>query len=328
MPNSSRCHPVELARLIFFNITMNKPAYTIFDQLALLKQRGMTFRDEAQAFNRLKNISYYRLKGYWWDTQSDPIQHTFRNGTCFEDVMKRYDFDLQLRQLLFGGIEQIEIAVRSKMIYHLSIAYGGLWYLDPSLFDDKVHIYDGKSMTAHCKVLEELQKEFDRSQEDFIKDHKRNYPGQPAQAWKILEIASMGTLSKLYKNLKKTLPERSVISNEMGINSPHVFSGWLEAIAFIRNVIAHHSRLWSRTMVKRPSLQLNNPAGEWFNNPPRQGQIDKPFSTISCMVYLCKHLTRTDDIKQKIINLIDRYPNVPIYKMGFFNNWRNEPLWE
>jgi len=306
---------------------MDKPAYTISDQIALLKKRGMTFRNEAQAHELLKNISYYRLKGYWWDTQIDETQHNFQSGTCFEDIMERYDFDRQLRQILFGGIEQIEIAVRSKMIYHLSIAYGGLWYLNPVLFNDTIHVYEGRSMTAHCKVLEDLQKEFDRSQEDFIKDHKQHHPGQPAEAWKILEVASMGTLSKFYKNLKITLPEKSVISNEMGINSPHIFSGWLESIAFIRNVIAHHSRLWSRTMVKRPSMHLNNPAGLWFTQPLKQGQIDKPFSTISCMTYLCNILNHKQNIRSKIVGLVQTHPNVPIYKLGFFNNWHSEPLW-
>jgi abortive infection bacteriophage resistance protein len=242
-------------------------------------------------------------------------------------MMERYDFDRQLRQILFGGIEQIEIAVRSKMIYHLSIAYDGLWYLNPTLFDAALHSYDGINMTAHSKALEDLQKEYDRSQEDFIREHKRHHPEQPAESWKMLEVASMGTLSKFYKNLKITLPERSIISNEMGVNSPHVFSGWLESIAFIRNVIAHHSRLWSRTMVKRPSMKLNNPVASWFTQAPKQGQIDKPFSTISCMVYLCNHLNQSDDMKQKIINLIDAFPNVPIYKYGFFNRWRSEPLW-
>jgi abortive infection bacteriophage resistance protein len=87
---------------------MNKSAYTIADQIVLLKQRGMIFRDETQACERLKNISYYRLKGYWWDMQSDMTQHLFYPGTCFEDILKRYDFDRKLRRILFGGIEQIE----------------------------------------------------------------------------------------------------------------------------------------------------------------------------------------------------------------------------
>jgi len=287
----------------------------------------MLFQDEKQAIERLKNISYYRLKGYWWDSQSDISLHTFLPNTFFEDILARYDFDRKLRKILFGGIEQIEIAVRTKLIYHLSVAYGGLWYLNPALFNNTTQNINGVDKTVHLWALDELQKEFNRSQELFIKDHQRRYPGQPADAWKIMEVASMGTLSKLYKNLKIILPERGLIANEMGINSPHVFSGWLESIAYLRNIIAHHSRLWSRTMVKRPSMQLNNPTGTWFKQPLKPGQLDKPFSTISCLLYMYRHLCRSDDMKQQIIELIDTYPNLPIYKLGFFNNWRNEPLW-
>ena len=32
---------------------MNKSAYTVADQVALLKQRGMLFRDEAKAYDRV-----------------------------------------------------------------------------------------------------------------------------------------------------------------------------------------------------------------------------------------------------------------------------------
>ncbi|MDR1119914.1 MAG: Abi family protein [Dysgonamonadaceae bacterium] len=307
---------------------MNKPAYTITDQIALLKQRGMIFKDEAQAHNHLQNISYYRFKGYWWDLQSDTTQHLFYPGTCFEDILDRYDFDRKLRRILFGGIERIEIAVRTRLIYHLSLAYGGLWYLNPELFNQVTVNINGVNKTVHLWVLDELQREFARSQELFIKDHQRRYPGQAADAWKILEVASMGTLSKFYKNLKTNLPERSIIANKMGVNSPHVFSGWLESIAYIRNIIAHHSRLWSRTLVKRPGMQLNNPQGAWFSQPLRQGQIDKPFSTISCMVYLCNFLNQPQDMKREIIDLINAYPCVPVYKYGFFNGWQTEPLWK
>ena len=234
----------------------------------------MIFRDELQAYDLLKNISYYRLKGYWWDTLDETTLNTFQPGTCFEDIMERYDFDRHLRQILFGGIEQIEIAVRTKMIYFLSIAYGELWYLNPALFESNPKMKNGITQTTHLHTLDDLQTEFNRSQEIFIRNHQQHYPGQPAEAWKILEVASMGTLSKLYKSLKITLPEKGIISKEMGVNSPHVFSGWMESIAYLRNIIAHHSRLWSRTMMKRPGMHLNNPVKPWFTQPIKQGQID------------------------------------------------------
>ena len=81
-------------------------------------------------------------------------------------------------------------------------------------------------------------------------------------------------------------------------------------------------------MIKRPSLQLNNPVGAWFIRPLKQGQLDKPFSTISCMIYLCGFLHFPQDIKTKIVNLVNSFPNVPVYKLGFFNHWQNEPLWK
>lgn len=206
----------------------NKPAYSIADQISLLKQRGMLFRDEGNAPHFLENISYYRLKGYWWDTQNDFTNHTFHANTYFEDIIDRYNFDRHLRLILFDAIERIEIALRTKMIYHLSMNYGGLWYLDTSLFNSSTITVNGVTKTVHQNTIEELQKEFNRSQEIFIKDHRYRYPNQDADAWKILEVASMGTLSKLYKNLKHQLPEKSAIAKEMGLNLHSELSSWLK----------------------------------------------------------------------------------------------------
>jgi len=75
----------------------NKSARTITEQINLLKSRGMIFKNEEKAVNTLKNISYYRLKGYWWDMHADKTIHTFKNNTIFEDVLDRYNFDRQLR---------------------------------------------------------------------------------------------------------------------------------------------------------------------------------------------------------------------------------------
>jgi abortive infection bacteriophage resistance protein len=203
--------------------------------------------------------------------QNDTERHTFLPGIYFEDIIERYDFDRQLRIILFDAVEQIEIALRTKMIYHLSLAYGGLWYLHPTLFDVTNIAFNSVEQTAHLHILNELQKEFGRSQEIFAKDHCYRYPGENADAWKILEVASLGTLSKLYKNLKNKLPEKAIIANEMGLHSTFTFVGWLEAIALVRNIIAHHSRLWSRQIIKKPSMWLNNPVGRWFLQPLKPG---------------------------------------------------------
>jgi len=322
-------HTIRTASGSFFYIAMaNKPPYSIADQIELLKKRGMLFGNENKALQTLENISYYRLKGYWWDMQDDAVLHVFKPGSHFKDVVDRYNFDRHLRLILFDAIERIEIALRTKMIYHLSIRYGSLWYLDSSLFENKTIVTGNQAITIYQNTINELQKEFNRSQELFIKDQRNRYPNQSADAWKILEVASMGTLSKLYKSLKAQLPEKAIIAKEMGLNLNTELSSWLEALTYVRNIVAHHSRLWSRTMVKTPVERINNPIGPWFSKPLLPVQTKKPFLIISCMVYLCNQVNPDNDIKRKITELIDSNPSIPIYKLGFLNNWKNEPIWK
>ena len=137
----------------------------------------------------------------------------------------------------------------------------------------------------------------------------------------------MGTLSKFYKNLKHQLPEKSSVANEMGLNFHSELSSWLEAITYVRNIIAHHSRLWGRNMVKIPVDNLNNPSQIWFSHPLQPIQKKRPFLIISTMLYLCNKVTPGHSIKSKILDLFNQNPNIPIYELGFLNNWNNEPIW-
>jgi abortive infection bacteriophage resistance protein len=279
----------------------------------------MLFRDEDAAPHFLQNISYYRLKGYWWDLQAERVIHTFQPQTYFEDVVDRYNFDRHLRLILFDAIERIEIALRTQMIYHLSLAYGPCWYQDFKLFTDQVWL---------AKHLDNLMNEFDRSQEIFIVNHKKNHPDTYPESWKIMEVASMGTLSKYYKNLKHDLPEKAAIAKGMGLNLHKELSSWLEAMGYIRNIIAHHSRLWSRDMVKRPMLELKNPKGPWLNLPLNEVQQKKPFLIISSLIFLCNKVTPNHQIKIKILDLFAQYPTMPIYKLGFLNHWNQQEIWK
>ena len=143
-----------------------------------------------------------------------------------------------------------------------------------------------------------------------------------------MEIATFGTISKLYKNLLHQLPEKSAIAKEMGFNLHSELSSWLEAIAYVRNIVAHHSRLWSRNMVKTPIVNLNNPSGPWFSNSLSPVQTKKPFLIISCMLYMCNAIAPQNQIKAKLLDLFENNKNIPIYKLGFLNNWDKEPIWK
>jgi abortive infection bacteriophage resistance protein len=295
----------------------NKDPKTVEEQIQLLKERGMLFHKEELVSHFLENISYYRLKGYWWEMQSDKVEHVFKENSYIEDVIDLYNFDRYLRLLIFDAIERIEIALRTKLIYNLSLSYGPLWYLDYSIFTDGIN---QMSIAGH------LSSEITRSKEQFIIEHKTNHKNELPEAWKALEVASMGSLSKIYKNLNHQLPEKSTIALQFGFNSHSDFSSFLEATTVIRNVIAHHSRLWNNNITIKylwPKNLKNAP----ITYIPNENQRAKLFSLFSLILYTLENVSPNSSIKGKFFDLLQEFPNVPVHKMGFPSNWKTQPIW-
>ena len=82
---------------------MAKDPKTIQEQIDLLESREMLFRDISKAPHFLANISYYRLKGYWWEMQEDFEDHIFQDDVYFEDVIDLYNFDRHFRLIVFNA---------------------------------------------------------------------------------------------------------------------------------------------------------------------------------------------------------------------------------
>lgn len=180
----------------------NKPTISIKEQISQLKSRGLIINDENLAENFLSNVSYYRLAGYWWSMQYDKTLHSFKNNSSFENVIAIYNFDRELRILVFDVIERIEIGFRTKLIYHLSNEVSPWWFEDSTLF---------KNSDEHTKALLTIDRELGQTKEIFIKEHYKKYytDNRRPPAWKTIEVISFGVISKLYGNLKPTI--RSII---------------------------------------------------------------------------------------------------------------------
>ncbi len=238
----------------------NKPVTLIDTQIKQLQERGLEIKDIDQASHYLSVISYYRLAGYWWPMQSDKVSHVFKSNSRFEDVILLYNFDRELRLLLFDVIERIEITLRTKMIYHLSHEHGFWWIQNTALFINTLE---------HIKTLATIEEEIVRSKDIFIKEHKRKYKDDHRfpPSIKTLEITSFGSLSKCYGNLKSTIKSKDLIAQEFNTVNHTFLPSWLQSMAQIRNICAHHGRLWNKKLPGRPNL-LPKPPAPWLSSPP------------------------------------------------------------
>ena len=297
---------------------MPKPAITIQEQIQLLQRRNMSFHDVDNAPHFLSNISYYRLKGYWWEMQDDFVNHHFRSGSYFEDAVDLYNFDRHLRLIIFNGIERIEIALRTKLIYYLSLSYGANWYLNPDLFDKQ---------PEYLSFVSKVNIELGRSSEEFIVRHFENHPKESPESWKALEVLTLGTLSKLYQNLKHQLPEKNQIAKDFGLYNQKFLASWLLTITVVRNIIAHHSRLWNRVIINKYDWPPSTP-GPILNYIPDNHQRRKIFPLLSAILYMNSQISPGNHLKEELNTLFTQFPNINLSRMGFPANWQNEPIWK
>jgi abortive infection bacteriophage resistance protein len=142
----------------------NKPPIDIAAQIVKLKSRGLQFGNETKAAHYLSNISFYRLRAYTYPFQDNTNpNHPFIKPIKFEEIIDLYVFDRRFRILVFDALEKIEIALRTKIIYHWSLTNGSHWHENAALYRDP---------NRFIRDLNKLYEEVDRSTETFIKHYK------------------------------------------------------------------------------------------------------------------------------------------------------------
>lgn len=137
-----------------------------------------------------------------------------------------------------------------------------------------------------------------------------------------MEVTSFGTLSMLYKGLKNGRSKRA-LANYYGL-SDTVMESWLHAIVYVRNICAHHSRLWNKNLRIRP-LVPRHTTHPFLSNPTHN---NRTFYVLSIILYLLKTVNPQNTLAERVRLLLDKYPSVDYVAMGFPHNWEQEPLWQ
>jgi len=251
-----------------------KPWQSYEDQLRLLESRGLRVTDHPKALEYLKRIGYYRLSGYWFpfrersgpvvllDEQGrKPIKPNkvetlaldqFKSGATFENAVNLYVFDKRLRLLALDALERIEIALRVDISHTLGQLDRFAYLLPDLLHPDFSRKLDAKTgVSGHHDWLGKHAQLISRSKEEFVRHNKGKY-GLPMAIWVACEVWDFGTLSKLFAGMREQ--DQNAISARYGIQNGRIFATWLRSLNYLRNVCAHHSRLWNRNIVDQPRL--------------------------------------------------------------------------
>lgn len=292
----------------------SKPAMRLHEQLELLKSRGMVVANDAAAIHYLGVINYYRLAAYWLPYEADHETHRFKPGTAFEDILSDYGFDRELRLLINDAIERVEVAIRTQMAYQLSLKYGPHFLQDKNVFQDH-----GK----HLVMLGRLQADAQASKEVFIKHFREKYSNTLPPAWAAVEIMTLGQLSKWFAAITHST-DRNLVARYFGFDEMQLVS-FLHHLAIIRNISAHHGRLWNREF--RFSFKLPKHRPQDLPSSLNPGTPRKIYNTLVVLAYFLDQISPTHHWRKKLKELMAvATAKQPI--MGFPTNWQELPIWD
>lgn len=259
---------------------------TFENQIQKLMDRGLEIKNIEVAEKKLQKINYYRLSVYWKRFLNDSGK--FQENSKFSEIIDLYEFDKNLKVLFMKYIEDIEIAFRSHISYQLAHKYGKYAYLESNNFSDGSHYEKFKN-----KLDGEIERS--KSQETFIKHHMEEY-NDPMPIWKSVEVLSFSTLSMLYKNLMREDKEE-IAKKFYKISKNPAIDQWLHTLTVVRNISAHHGRLWNKEI--KPPVRRTD-AKIWKTLP--NGKNDSFYAVLIVFKYLLE--------KEKFIQLIEELQNL------------------
>ena len=230
-----------------------KQILTIEQQIQSYIDAGMEIESYDQVEDALRTIGYYRLRGYSFQLYNNDSKK-YVVGTKFENILQLYQFDQKLSNLIFSMISKIEVALRVRLVEALLIHNDVLILQDSSIFKDK---------KMYWRNMSTISSEIARSNDVFIKHNFKNHEGE-IPVWAIVEVLSFGTMSKIIKNLKTGLDSAYVIlaNNYKYVSkkgnlvrpSQKMFTSWVQGISILRNMCAHNSRIYNRTIHTTPEI--------------------------------------------------------------------------
>lgn len=292
-----------------------KPPLTIEQQADLLLSRGMT-GDKSLITNRLSVVNYYRLSGYWYPFRNP--DHSFKPGTSFEKVWTRYVFDRRMRLLVIDAIERIEVAIRSQLAYHHAHHRG-----DPFSYVTDTNRLPGLNAEERTRFLDKIEKETKNSKETFAEHFRTKYgnehPYMPV--WIASEIMTFGCMLTLFHGSPYDI--RKKIADFFGVTE-EVFNSWLLTLNVVRNICAHHGRLWNRELGVKPKI----PRKQSVWHQPVEVANNRIFGILTICKYCLNRIAPQSHWPQRLQDLLTQFPDIPKISMGFSVDWQSCPIWK
>lgn len=314
------------------SIAFEKPALSLNELVDRVENRGLVVPDRARAERYVRHIGYFRLSPYAIPFREEPSAEALRAGTEFDDVLDLYVFDRALRLLVMDALERVEVAVRAALTDHMATTYDDPhWYVDPSHF---------RNRESHDKFLGLVRKtceyrlegtpepDVDRLVHRSALEHYLLTYGEPElpPSWLMVETLTIGQLSRLYSNLRDQR-DRKAIARSLGLNAT-VLESWMRTYGRVRNICAHHGRLWNVGLGLYPLIPTARSIS-WLvaDGALPDNSTKRLYPVLVSLQTVLTTVSPHSSWARRLHDLLSTRPPMNLAGMGIPEDWAEDEFW-
>ncbi|TPR15776.1 Abi family protein [Apilactobacillus timberlakei] len=242
-----------------------KPFKTIEEQIKILNNRGLIIDDETEI--SLRQFGYYSIvNGYKWlflsrNSVGKIIKpERFIKGSSFFEIRGLYDFDKELRSILYKALLEYESNLKAKVSYIFCKNHPEeKSYLNVKNYRDYKHNSVNKTINNLDNTIKKYSlKDYDNA----IKHYLNNYNQVPL--WVLVNFLTFGDINYLYRNIDEQV--RISIAKEFSKKYKDNYNEdvkiqveSLDSVNHLvnnfRNAVAHGEITYYMHLTKGPSFQ-------------------------------------------------------------------------
>ena len=199
------------------------------------------------------------------------------------------------QSLVSEACKRLEVSLRAVWAHDLAAVYGPQAYEHHEYFQDQ---------NLYSKNLRVLDQQLERSEEPFVPHYRDRYGMSRPPVWCAAEVMTFGLLSRFYANLRRGR-DKKTISRRYDMASSS-FGSLLEHTVYVRNLCAHHCRLWNRRFTITVELPRKHPRELISSLNPQADR--KLYNTLLLLARVGDIVEPENDWVLRLLALLDYLP--------------------
>lgn len=281
---------------------MNEPIALSSNQLMeLFRSRGMIVSE--QDIEKINHINYYKLKEFARplakiEKTDEEIKVNY-NGITFQEVLRRYYQDKNLRIYLLHAIEKIEVSIKTAISHEMGLKYGAFGYLNFMAWSNRSKYTRFQIEEKQHRLKKNILYNVKRSNSpEFAVVNNKDSDGFPT-VWLAIDILTFGDIVIISDMMNNSLLRK--ISTKYNASSEE-FLSWIKCLHFVRNICAHNSNLIDIKIKTKPKYRK-----EWVEHlcfiTSKDGRSQTPTNRLAVIICIVMYFVMNINIKYKWANI-------------------------